>query len=163
MLLAFNGSLLLIWARICSSDMFNTDLGASFLGIITPYFKYIFPVLILVVVIILLISFVPQTVMKKFLSSNSPKDSNLLFYDHLRHLSSDDLINKLKGDDKTVATKLEKDYAFQIITNAGITSTKFEVFKYCGWITISTMLCLIPATIIFIYHKVYLSSKKEVK
>jgi hypothetical protein len=145
MLLAFNSALLVGVFKVFSDD----DSLKNLLTIVGPYYHYIFPVLIIISIIFLLLSFLPQTKMIKLSSASKPEKINILFYGHLESLSTNELLKELGSEDPERAPDMERAYAQQIIINAGITARKFDTFKFAGWITISALLLVVPAIILF--------------
>ncbi len=159
MLLAFNSALLVGVFKVFADDENLKDL-LTFVG---PYYHYVFPVLIIISIIFLLLSFIPQTKMINLSSASKPEKINTLFYSHLETLTTDELLKELGADEPIKTEGIERAYAQQIIINAGITARKFDTFKFAGWITISALLLVVPAIILFGNYIKNRIGKKDIK
>jgi hypothetical protein len=155
MLLGFNGVLLFGAFKVFHN---NPDLQNS-LGFIGSYYHYVMPIIVGVSTVITLISFIPKTKMIKLGDNSKPKQVNVLFYSHLKTLSSEDLLEELKVTEPSV---IEKSYAQQIVINSSIAAAKFDSFKVAGWITISGLILIFP--VVFLLSNFYKRrfGKKEI-
>jgi len=156
MLLGFNGALLFGAFKVFSS---NSDLQ-NLWGFVGPYFHYVMPIIIGISTVITLISFIPETKMIKLGDDSKPEDVNVLFYSHLKTLSSDELLTELMVTNPSI---IEKSYAQQIVINSGIAAAKFDSFKVAGWITISGLMMIIPVIFPLINYYKKRFGKKEIK
>jgi hypothetical protein len=159
MLLAFNSALLVGVFNVFSDDESLNNL-LIFVG---PYYHYIFPILIIISMILLLLSFLPQTKMINLSSASKPEKINILFYGHLESLSANELLKELGAEDTESTPDIERAYAQQIIINAGMTARKFDTFKFAGWITISALLLVVPVILLLGNYFNNRIGKKEIK
>lgn len=96
-----------------------------------------------------LLSFVPRLKIVKEGLFTSKTECNRFYFESLRSLSGDEIIDKVLGTGKsTNASELDKDLAEQIRQNAKITSRKYSYFTIAIWMTISAMIS-IPLAFIF--------------
>ncbi|MFW5871767.1 MAG: Pycsar system effector family protein [bacterium] len=88
-----------------------------------------------IIILLLLASFIPLLT-KKFLPDSKKKKNiqtpNLVYFGHLKNMTEEDLLNSLsdkENDDLDKITRLEKDYANQIIINSKIAFLKYRIFS----------------------------------
>lgn len=84
---------------------------------------------------------------------------NLLFYADISRCSDAyDYIKKVKhdymkeGEESKSCSKLEKDYAIEIVSNSKIATRKYKLFKYSAYITIAGFVFLGLGVVIRIIH-----------
>jgi hypothetical protein len=159
MLLGFNSALLVGVFKVFADDKNLKDL-LIFVG---PYYHYVFPILIIISIIILLLSFIPETKMINLSSGAKPEKINTLFYSHLETLTPDQLLKELGAEEPEKTEGIERAYAQQIIINAGIAARKFDTFKFAGWTTISALLLVFPAIFLLGNYLKKRVGKKEIK
>lgn len=158
MLLGFNGALLFGVFRVFAGDSKLKQI-LLFVG---PYYNYVFPVLIGISIILLLISFIPETKMVKLSVDVKPKTINLLFYTHLKTLTPDELLSEIGFFPPCSAKQIERNYAEQIIINAGIAAKKYDTFKLAGWITISGLMLIFPVVFPLINYFIKRAAKNKI-
>jgi hypothetical protein len=159
MLLAFNGVIIFGVSKFFSD---NCELKELFY-FVGPYYRFVFPVIISVSILLLLFSFIPQTKMIKLGEKKKPKNVNVLFFDHLETLKPQELLEEVYGTTNPSVTNIEKSYAQQIIVNSEITSRKFDTFKVAAWITVSGLLLIVPVIFPMINYYKKRIGKKEIK
>lgn len=158
MLLAFNGVIIFGVSKFFSD---NSELKELFY-FVGPYYRFVFPVIIAVSILLLLFSFIPQTKMIKLGEKKKPENVNVLFYDHLETLKPQELLEEVYGTKNPSVTNIEKSYAQQIIVNSEITSRKFDTFKVAAWITVSGLLLIVPVIFPMINYYKKRIGKKEI-
>lgn len=154
MLLAFNGVSLFGILKLAASNH-----GIMSIEPINSLLTYVAPIFIGVSILLLLLSFVPQTNMLKVLSKlnseEKPKEEvvekkyNLLYFEHLKILNASELVKMLGIENPN---QIQINYAEQIITNSGIASEKFQVFKVAIWFTILGLTGVLIGILVLIYN-----------
>lgn len=71
-----------------------------------------------------------------FYNKKAIQNPNLYFFGHLSHLDNETFIEELKKiDEEFIPTKFDKDLINQILVNARITETKYDLFKFASYVT----------------------------
>lgn len=102
-----------------------------------------------------LCSFLPQTKIEWLWKNEACQDGdNLLFYGHIKKYDQIKYLEALyKANEKSPGnfTKMEKDYAAQIIINSKITARKCRYFKISFWFVAWALLTPILGVIVYLF------------
>ncbi len=107
------------------------------------YYAISFSIFCLLAILTAILSFAPQTKLKwLFRDESDIKNPSLLFFGHLANHSIDNLLSELKeciATEDRSPSRIERDYAEQIITNSKIVVKKLNYFRIALWLTISAI------------------------
>lgn len=142
-LITFNGVIL-----FNSYNLFKSIFNISFW---LDFYIYSFIICLILSILISLFSFYPQTNISKSTSKAPNDNDNLIFYTHIIKYKEIDYLNALniaanqQNNKESNPSKIELNYATQIITNAKIADRKYMCFKFAIWFTMAGILTPIIA------------------
>ncbi|PKL58854.1 MAG: hypothetical protein CVV34_00705 [Methanomicrobiales archaeon HGW-Methanomicrobiales-5] len=107
-------------------------------------YLWLFVIFNTIALTIALFSFLPQTKIPYFWMRSEPdSNDNLLFYGHIKKYDVTQYLSALyinDGQHHNDFSKMEIDYANQIIVNSQIADRKYNYFRVALWFTISAIL-----------------------
>jgi hypothetical protein len=113
------------------------------------FYLWSFIVLASLAGVVALVGILPKTALPWIRSTGkSLQSDNLLFFGHIEKYRPDEYLRALAevaGEAEGTRTPLERQYAEQIIINSRIASTKYTLFRWAAWITLSAVLTPILA------------------
>ncbi len=108
------------------------------------FYLWVFIIFNVIALSIALFSFLPQTKIPYFWLIGEPNSKdNLIFYGHIKKYDVNQYLSALYTSDSQQPknfSKLELDYANQIIVNSQIADRKYNYFRVALWFTISAIL-----------------------
>jgi len=141
MLIGLNGAILVGISQINNHSFFNFN----------PFFWNgyisIIQILLMFSMVISILSFVPKLHMKVgFYTSSEVK--NLWFFESLKSMTNDQILEQIANTDTKKANKVDKDLAEQIKQISIIASSKYLLFTVAVWFLISSLIS-IPVAVLF--------------
>lgn len=101
-----------------------------------------------------LLSFIPRVKIPFITKLEKPvDDDNLLFYGDIAKYDAEAYLKKLVETNLDDTSKLERDYADQIIINSRITLWKYRYFNIAMWLTLSVIATPIMSLIAFLFFR----------
>lgn len=154
---AKNGVLLTLTSGFIGSVIsiygFPAQLSESFVDNLKVIYHWELIIALSISLVLLLISFLPQTNNRVFWFSSLEKrdDDNLLFYGDIQKYSVKEYLNKLNDGKENQYSNNEFFYANQIIINSRITYRKLQYFKVALLFVLAGLITLVGAVIVLIF------------
>lgn len=146
MLIAFNTASIYGVAKL---PFLNKTTGVNFLD---GYFSFVIILLVLSTVTCL-ISFVPRLKFTYLSVSNTDKEDNIFFFEHLGESTPEKILESLKAKGvKDEFSEIDKDIAVQIHSIANVARKKYSLFTVAVWVTVSAYVSPLVALIFWLYN-----------